>query len=99
MSSHLKAGILIISTTAAQNPSTDFSTDILCNVFKSDGGDQWDVAQTTIVGDNVLDIQRTVMQWTDSENPLNLIITTGGTGFAVQDNTPEVWHVCRVVWA
>jgi molybdopterin biosynthesis enzyme MoaB len=86
----LKAGILIISTTAAQNPSTDSSTDILRDVFKADGGGQWEVEKTTIVGDSILDIQQTIMQWTDSENPLNLIVTTGGTGFAVHDNTPEV---------
>ena len=89
----LRAGILIISTTAAKNPSTDSCADILRKVFETEGGGQWKVEQTTIVGDNVLDIQRIIMQWTDSENSLNLIITTGGTGFAVHDNTPEVRHV------
>jgi gephyrin len=86
----LRAAILVVSTTAAAEPSTDASSSILKDVFDKDGGDQWEVAETRIVGDVVLDIQRTVSQWTDQETPVNVIITTGGTGFAVADNTPEV---------
>jgi gephyrin len=93
MSKHLlKAVLLVVSTTAAKDHSTDSSAAILKNVFDEDGAGQWEVVDTKIVGDVVLDIQRTVTQWTDQETPVNLIITTGGTGFAVHDNTPEV---CR----
>ncbi|RDW69514.1 putative gephyrin [Coleophoma cylindrospora] len=87
--SGLKAAILIVSTTASKDPSTDSSGDILKDVFEKDGGGQWSVSETKIVSDNVLDIQRAITGWADHGNSVNLIISTGGTGFAVQDNTPE----------
>lgn len=85
----LRAAILVISTTAAKDPSSDTSGRVLKDVFEGDGAGQWDVVYIKIVGDVVLDIQRTVMQWTDFGDPMNLIVTTGGTGFATFDNTPE----------
>ncbi|KAH9207866.1 hypothetical protein DL95DRAFT_345957 [Leptodontidium sp. 2 PMI_412] len=85
----LKAAVLIVSTTASQDPSADSSGRILKDVFDQEGGGKWEVAETRIVGDVVLDIQRAITGWADREDPPNLIITTGGTGFAVHDSTPE----------
>ena len=85
----LKAAILIVSTTAAQDPSTDAANATLRGVFEQDGGGQWDVVKSWIVPDSVLDIQRSIMQWADAADSPNLIVTTGGTGFSVQDDTPE----------
>jgi predicted ATP-grasp superfamily ATP-dependent carboligase len=48
------------------------------------------VAERAIVPDDVQRIQRHILQWTDAEDYFNLIITTGGTGFAQKDHTPEV---------
>ncbi|KAF7869731.1 hypothetical protein EAF04_004515 [Stromatinia cepivora] len=84
----LKAAILIVSTTAAKDASKDSSGSVLRDVFENTDG-QWEVVETKIVSDNVTDIQRSVMSWTDQENTINVVITTGGTGFAVSDNTPE----------
>ncbi|APA13010.1 hypothetical protein sscle_10g077800 [Sclerotinia sclerotiorum 1980 UF-70] len=83
-----KAAILIVSTTAAKDASTDSSRPVLRDVFEGTHG-MWEVVETKIVSDNVMDIQRSVMSWTDQENTINVVITTGGTGFAVSDNTPE----------
>lgn len=91
-SQKLKAAILVVSTTAASDHSKDTSAGILKNVFETEGNEQWEVIDTKVVGDVVLDIQKTLMGWTDSVDGLNLIVTTGGTGFAVYDVTPEV---CR----
>lgn len=91
-SSPLKAVILIISTTAAQDPSADASGPILGKVLEDEGDGKWDVSDTKIVSDNVLAIQRQVMAWTDGPDAPNLVITTGGTGFAVGDGTPEVLY-------
>ncbi len=88
--SNLKAAILIVSTTASKDPSTDSSGGILKDVFEREGGGRWEVVDTKIVGDEVLDIQRTITSWADREESPNVIITTGGTGFAVHDSTPEV---------
>ncbi|KAL8381242.1 hypothetical protein RB595_005494 [Gaeumannomyces hyphopodioides] len=85
----LKAAVLIVSTTAAQDPSTDAADATLRGVFEQDGAGQWHVVESRIVTDSVSDIQRNIMQWTDAADPPNLILTTGGTGFAVHDHTPE----------
>lgn len=89
MSTPLKAAILVVSTTAAKDPSTDAAEATLRDVFKKDGGDGWAVVESRIVSDVTAQIQRQIMLWTDSSDPVNLVITTGGTGFAVADHTPE----------
>lgn len=89
----LKAAILVISTTAAKDASKDSSGAILRDVFDTEGGGGWEVVDTKIVGDDALDIQRSITGWSDKEGEeggVNVIITTGGTGFAVHDHTPEV---------
>lgn len=87
---NLKAAILIVSTTAAKDASTDATGSILRNVFQTDGGDKWTVSAQAIVTDHVSSIQRQIMSWADGPDAVNLIITTGGTGFAIDDGTPEV---------
>ena len=91
-SSKLRAAILIVSETASQDPSTDKCIPILKDVFGNLGNDQWDVAETEIVPDSVLAIQKTIRRWTDGAEPINLILSSGGTGFATKDVTPEVSH-------
>lgn len=88
--SKLKAAVLVVSQTASQDPSTDKCIPILKDVFNELGNDQWDVAISEIVPDDIVEIQKFIRTQTDSENPTNLIITSGGTGFAVKDVTPEV---------
>lgn len=90
MDRSLRASILIVSTTAADDPSTDASFEVLHNVLKDQGDDRWELFETKIVTDDVLAIQRQVMRMADGPEAANLIITTGGTGFAVTDGTPEV---------
>ncbi len=85
----LRAAILVVSTTASKDPSTDASDSTLRGIFEAAGGDQWEVVETRIVPDNVLEIQSQIMHWADNVEPINLILTTGGTGFAIADNTPE----------
>ena len=85
----LKAAVLVISETAFQDPSTDKAGDILSNVFENEGGGHWVANERLIVSDDVLAIQRAVIEYADGEDFINLLVTTGGTGFAVKDNTPE----------
>ncbi|KAJ3489505.1 hypothetical protein NLG97_g5985 [Lecanicillium saksenae] len=89
MDGSLTAAILIVSTTAALDPATDSAGAVLQEVLKVDGAGKWTVVDQKIVSDNVTDIQRQIMKWADGPEAPNFIITTGGTGFAVSDATPE----------
>ncbi|CAM1511210.1 Fc.00g087230.m01.CDS01 [Cosmosporella sp. VM-42] len=89
MDGPLTAALLIVSTTAAKDSSTDASGLILTDVLKAEGEGKWEVKETKIVTDDVFHIHRAVRAWTDGENRVNLVLTTGGTGFAVADKTPE----------
>ncbi|GCB27594.1 gephyrin [Aspergillus awamori] len=85
----LKAAILIVSDTASQDPSTDRVGDTLTTVISAEGSNNWGQPVIKIVPDSVLDIQRSICDWTDGPNWVNLVIVSGGTGFATKDITPE----------
>lgn len=86
----LRAAILIVSTTASENPSSDAAEQTLRSAFEKEGAGQWDVVESSIVPDETTRIQRQVISWSDIPDGMNLIVTTGGTGFAAADHTPEV---------
>jgi len=88
--SRLRAAILIISETANKDPTTDKGIAALQEVFSRIAGDRWDANETRIVPDNAHDIQSSIKGWCDGTDPINLIATSGGTGFAQKDVTPEV---------
>lgn len=85
-----RVGILVISDTAASSPFTDSTGPVLKDEISQASANQWSVPEVRIVPDDVLDIQRSILQWTDGPLYMNLVITTGGTGFATRDVTPEV---------
>ncbi|KAJ1561253.1 hypothetical protein HK096_005408, partial [Nowakowskiella sp. JEL0078] len=54
----------------------------------------WRVSDRAVVPDDPIAIQKRVCEWTDRmHNPVNLILTTGGTGFGIRDVTPEAVSV------
>ena len=89
----LTAAILVVSTTASKDSSKDASDSTLRAVFETEGGHNWDVVETKIVPDDIPQIQKHIINWTDGAEPVNFIVTTGGTGFAVADYTPEAVSV------
>lgn len=90
--SRLRPAILIISDTASDDPATDRTGNILCELLQSEESrGQWEKPLVEIVPDDATRIQLAVRSWTDDEkNHVNLVVTSGGTGFAVKDITPEV---------
>ena len=85
----LQAAILVVSDTAARDPSTDKAVEALTEAFFSDAQGRWTVSETKIVPDDVVEIQQAITSWCDGEKFPNLVVTTGGTGFAIKDRTPE----------
>jgi gephyrin len=89
----LKAAILIISDTAHADNSTDKAGPTLEEVFTTNQSTSWEVAEVRIVPDEVVEIQRCITQWCDKEDAVNCVVTSGGTGFARRDLTPEVSEI------
>ncbi|KAK5165260.1 uncharacterized protein LTR77_009358 [Saxophila tyrrhenica] len=85
----LRASIIVISETASNDPSTDKCIPGLRETFESEASGRFDTSDTVIVPDDVLEIQRAITERTDGEQYANLVITSGGTGFARKDVTPE----------
>ena len=86
----LRAAIIIISETASEDPSTDKCIPALQDVFANEGGGRFEASDTVIVLDDAIQIQRAITQRTDGDDIVNLIVTSGGTGFTQKDVTPEV---------
>jgi len=81
----MKVGILTVSDRAASGEYDDHSGPLIVDMIKSKTS--WDIRKSTVVRDDIEDISETLLSWCD-EN-LNLILTSGGTGFAPRDITPE----------
>lgn len=79
----LRIAVLTISDT--RTPETDQSGDLLAECLQAAGHE---LAGKQIVPDQVEAIRRQVQAWVD-EAAVDLILTTGGTGFAPRDVTPE----------
>ncbi|KAJ5803148.1 uncharacterized protein N7503_005598 [Penicillium pulvis] len=87
MEPKLKVAILIVSDTASQDPASDKVAGALAPILAQEG--KWEPPAIRIVPDNVFQIQQAIYDWADGEDWYNLILLSGGTGFAVKDNTPE----------
>jgi gephyrin len=90
-----KVGILTVSDRVSRGEAEDKSGPALAKLVNE--ASWMTVAAIETVADDVLAIQSTVKMWTDAvDERLDLILTTGGTGFGVRDITPEVsimpWH-------
>ena len=86
----LRAAIIVISDTASSEPSTDKCIPALQDVFADEGGGRFQAGDTVIVPDDPIQIQRAITQRADGNDFVNLIVTSGGTGFTQKDVTPEV---------
>ncbi len=81
----ISVGILTVSDRSASGARPDSSGPALTDYVKDKG---WKVRKTAIVPDEKEQIQLTLIDWCEKE-PVDLILTTGGTGFAPRDVTPE----------
>lgn len=79
----LRIAVLTVSDT--RDEATDKSGALLVERLTGAGHE---LAAKTIVADDIDAIRSTVAEWADDE-AIDVIITTGGTGFAPRDVTPE----------
>jgi molybdenum cofactor synthesis domain-containing protein len=81
----IRFAILTVSDRASRGQRTDASGPALVEFVESKG---YDVVKLDIVPDVISAIQNKLLAWTDSDEA-DIILTTGGTGVAPRDVTPE----------
>lgn len=80
----MKVGILTVSDKGSRGEREDRSGPAVRHMIEAAGGD---VARATIVPDEPAAIRAVLVAWADEG--LDLVLTTGGTGFGPRDRTPE----------
>jgi molybdopterin adenylyltransferase len=80
----MKVGILTVSDKGARGEREDRSGPAVREMIEAAGGE---VVRTKIVPDEQADIRAALTAWSDQG--LDLVLTTGGTGFSPRDWTPE----------
>ena len=81
----LRFAILTVSDRSSRGERPDMSGPVLAELVQSQG---WQVLKQEIVPDEMDAIQEILQNWADAD-AADIIITTGGTGFAPRDVTPE----------
>lgn len=80
----MKVGILTASDKGARGEREDRSGPAVRELVEGAGGE---VVRTAVVPDEPETIREVLVAWSDEG--LDLILTTGGTGFSPRDRTPE----------
>jgi molybdenum cofactor synthesis domain-containing protein len=81
----LRFGVLTVSDRSARGERPDTSGPALVELIKSQG---WEVTHTDILPDDQGILRESLAAWAD-RGDADIILTTGGTGFAPRDITPE----------
>lgn len=81
----MRFGILTISDRSWRGERPDLSGPALAEAVRAQG---WQVLETGILPDEIEVIAQKLAHWADSAH-FDVILTTGGTGFAPRDVTPE----------
>lgn len=81
----LTAAVITVSDKGAAGQRDDESGPIIVDMLEEKG---YDVKETMIIPDNQALIQQQLSRLAD-QRKISLILTTGGTGFAMRDVTPE----------
>lgn len=82
---NIRVGILTISDRSSSGTRDDLSGPALQQLIESQG---WLISNYAIIPDEKQAIQEKLIEWSDLHQ-LDIILTTGGTGFGPRDITPE----------
>jgi len=81
----LRFGILTASDRSARGERPDLSGPALAELIASQG---WEVLCQAVLPDDLIALRETLIAWAE-RGDLDIILTTGGTGFSPRDVTPE----------
>lgn len=79
------AAVITVSDKGARGERVDTSGPALCALLEADG---WEVAYTAMIPDGLEPVRSALSDCADRRK-VNLVLTTGGTGFSPRDVTPE----------
>ena len=82
---NVKIRAIVVTVSDSRSETDDVSGVTLAGLLQEIGAE---IVDKIIVSDEFEDLRNTLYSLTEREDA-NLIITTGGTGFAPRDNTPE----------
>ena len=85
MATPIRAFVVTVSDACASGERSDASGAALVELLQSIGAE---IVEKAIVSDDLEPLTAMLIKAADRED-VNLLITTGGTGFAPRDNTPE----------
>ncbi len=80
-----RVGIIVASDKGAKGERVDQSGEVIREIMTKEG---FNVIEKKIVPDDLETLAEVMANWSD-DNYVDLILTTGGTGFSMRDNTPE----------
>lgn len=81
----MRIGILTVSDRASEGEYQDQSGPLIASIVQR--RTSWRIVEQTVVADEIDAIASILLTWCQAG--LNLVLTTGGTGFAPRDVTPE----------
>jgi molybdenum cofactor synthesis domain-containing protein len=84
----IRFGILTLSDRSSRGEREDASGPALARLILAEN---WSVTYQHLLPDDASAIRDLLAQWSDS-GEVDVILTTGGTGFAPRDVTPEATH-------
>lgn len=88
MPTQIRAAVITVSDACSSGERQDASGDALVELLHEIGAE---VVERRIVSDDLEPLKQVLITFADRTD-INLIITTGGTGLAPRDNTPEATH-------
>lgn len=81
----VRFGILTLSDRSSRGERADSSGPALASLIQAEG---WSVVKQSLLPDDESAIRQILISWADSRE-MDVILTTGGTGFSPRDVTPE----------
>ncbi len=81
----IRVGIVTASDKGSIGERVDTSSEVIRALIEKKG---WQVTEYIIVPDEIEKLKNVMLDWCDN-NKVDLLLTTGGTGFSKRDITPE----------
>lgn len=81
----IRLAVLTVSDRSSRGERPDASGPAIVTLIQEQ---DWQIASTAIIADDQPAIEQVLVEWCD-RGDVDIILTTGGTGFSPRDRTPE----------